>query len=70
MKMRMVIVEYPDLETHLNRIKDYFTGNRVSMSNTTSSRIHDWIGFFLDWDIGNLIVNWEIGVCGQKRKKL
>ena len=36
MKMELEIVEYQDLETHLNRIKD-FTGTRVRTSNTTSS---------------------------------
>lgn len=44
MKMGLVIVEYPDLETHLNRIKD-FTERQVSISNTISSGIHNRIGF-------------------------
>ena len=36
MKLRSVIVQYQDLETHLNRIKD-FTGSKVRISYTRSS---------------------------------
>jgi hypothetical protein len=35
MKSGLLIMEFQDLETHLNQTKD-FTGSRVRMSNTTS----------------------------------
>ena len=55
MKMGSVMVEFKDLETHLNRIMG-FTGSRVRISNTTSSE-RRWldednnVGFFLVLDI-------------------
>ena len=52
--MGFVIVEYHDLETHLNRIKD-FTGSRVIMSNTMSSsrtRSVNNLSFSVGRDIG------------------
>ena len=36
MKSELVMMEFQDLETHLNRTKD-FAGSRVRMSKTTSS---------------------------------
>ena len=46
----LVMVEFKDLETHLNRIKD-LTGTRVRISKTTSSRRRSLeelgMGFFL-----------------------
>jgi hypothetical protein len=53
MKSGLVMMEKQDLETHLNRIKD-FTGSRVRMSNTTSSGTcsdDNCLDFLLDSDI-------------------
>jgi hypothetical protein len=49
MKMGFVIVEYQDLETHLNRIND-LTGSRVKMLDTTPSgrRSKHNVGFFVE----------------------
>ncbi len=50
MNKGLVMVEFKDLETHLNRIKD-LTGTRVRISKTTSSRRRSLeeleMGFFL-----------------------
>jgi hypothetical protein len=40
MKMGLVMMEFQDLETHLNRIMD-FTESRVRMSDTMSSGRHN-----------------------------
>ena len=53
MKLGLVMMEFQDLETHLNLIKD-FTGSRVRMSNTTSS------GTGSDKNIGFLVVGGDI----------
>jgi hypothetical protein len=45
MKAGLVIREFQDLETHLNRIRD-FTGSLCGISNTTSSGIWSEIPFY------------------------
>ena len=53
------MVEYQDLETHLNRIED-FTGNWVRISNTTScGRSSDDKFLSLDIDDDSKGIVWE-----------
>ena len=70
MKLGFVIVEYHDLETHLNRIKD-FTGSRVSMSNKMSlsrTRSVNNLRFSVGRDIGGTFGPLVYG-CGCNKVK-